>query len=177
MDWLCRITYSDQTKQEGDGAGGGPVEDSGRAPVVVDWKYSATAYEPVTLKCGDSLVISWERGVHNLIQDATGAPLRTAFWWLWCLNMHHLQWISCLDHYLSCPEVCHTRMSPPAASLPGPAAADCASEGSELLAPGSKGAYTFRAEEDGEVFFRCSLSDHCFEFGGNMNLQVTMSGC
>jgi hypothetical protein len=57
------------------------------------------------------------------------------------------------------------------------AAADCASEGEELLAPGSRGAYTFVAEEDGEYFFKCTLSDHCFEFGGNMNLQVNVSGC
>jgi hypothetical protein len=65
----------------------------------------------------------------------------------------------------------------PNLTAPLPPPGDCASEGTELLAPGSKGSYTFKAEEDGEYYFRCNLSDHCFEFGGNMQLKVVVSGC
>jgi hypothetical protein len=40
--------------------------------------YQSTPYEPVELQCGDRLLISWERGVHNLVQDVTGALGRLA---------------------------------------------------------------------------------------------------
>ena len=48
---------------------------SGRPPVAVRWLYSAQAYDPVDLQCGDRLAISWDRGVHNLVQDETGGWL------------------------------------------------------------------------------------------------------
>jgi hypothetical protein len=68
----CRITHGDEQEGDDDGDDDGGAQDSGRPPVSVQWRYQSEPYEPVELQCGDRLLISWERGVHNLVQDANG---------------------------------------------------------------------------------------------------------